>query len=81
MLALYIISVILLGMFAGYRYGQADRRTQDEIGPILLAGVIFWPAVLAFAIVVAPFGGAVWLGHREKEKRIEAEKQKEVKDA
>jgi len=80
MFTIYVVGVVLLGMFAAYRYGQADRRRQDEIGAILLAGVIFWPAVLALVIVVAPFGGAVWLGIRSKEKRIEAEKQKEVND-
>jgi len=80
MLTLYIIVTILLGMFAAYRYGQAPYSVQNEIGAILVFGVIFWPAVLALVIVVAPFGGAVWLGIRSKEKRIEAEKQKEVND-
>ena len=80
MFAIYIIGVVLLGMFAAYRYGQADSRTQDEIGTILFASVLFWPLALAIVIVFAPFGGAIWLGIRSKEKRIEAEKQKEVKE-
>lgn len=79
MFALYIIGVVLLGMFAGYRYGQSDSYTQTEIGPILFLIVIAWPFFLVAGIIAAPFAGSVWLGIRSKEKRIEAEKQKEVK--
>lgn len=79
MLALYIIGVVLLGMFAAYRYGQAPYSVQSEIGGILPFGVIFWPAVLILAIIIAPFAGMGYLGHRAKQKNIEAEKQKEVK--
>ena len=79
MLALYIIGVVMFGMFAAYRFGQAPSGVQDEIVFILIFGVLFWPAVLAFLIIIAPFAGMAYLGHRAKEKRIEAEKQKEVK--
>jgi ABC-type glycerol-3-phosphate transport system permease component len=79
MFTLYIIVTILLGMFAAYRFGQAPSSLQDEIVFILIFGVLFWPAVLAIAIVIAPFAGMGYLGHRAKMKRIEAEKQKEVK--
>jgi ABC-type dipeptide/oligopeptide/nickel transport system permease component len=79
MLILYIIVAILLGMFAAYRYGQAPHSVQNEIGAILVFGVIFWPAVLALAVVIAPFAGMGYLGHRAKQKAIEVEKQKEVK--
>ena len=79
MFAIYVIGVVLLGMFAAYRFGQAQSGVQDEILFVLIFGVLFWPAVLAFLIIIAPFAGMAYLGHRAKEKRIEAEKQKEVK--
>lgn len=80
MIAIYIIGAILLGMFAAYRYGQAPTSVQSEVGGLLVFGVLFWPAVLAFALVIAPFVGMVYLGHRAKQKQHEAEKQKEVKE-
>ena len=83
MIDIYIIGAILLGMFAAYRYGQAptsvQSSVQSEIGGLLVFGVLFWPAVLAFALVIAPFVGMAYLGHRAKQKQHEAEKQKEVK--
>ena len=79
MFAIYVIGVVLLGMFAAYRFGQAPSGVQDEILFVLIFGVLFWPAVLAFLIIIAPFAGMGYLGHRAKMKSIEAEKQKEVK--
>lgn len=63
---IWIIGVIIFGMWVGYRFGQADEYTQNEIGAILIAIVLFWPFVLALAIVLAPFAGMVYLGARSK---------------
>jgi hypothetical protein len=63
---LWLIGVVVFGMYAGYRYGKADAYTQNDIGAILIASVLFWPFVLALAIVLAPFVGMVYLGARSK---------------
>lgn len=65
---IWIIGVIVFGMYAGYRFGQAPDYTQHEIGAILIGSVIFWPFVLALAILIAPFVGMVYLGARSKNK-------------
>ena len=69
MFAIWIIGIVILGMYAGYRYGQATTYVQNEIGAILIAGVLFWPFTLALAILVAPFAGMVYLGDRAKKKK------------
>jgi hypothetical protein len=66
---LWLIGVVVLGMYAGYRYGQASSYVQNEIGAFLIAGVLFWPFVLALAILIAPFAGMVYLGARAKKKK------------
>jgi hypothetical protein len=66
---LWLIGVVVFGMYLGYRYGQADAYTQNDIGAILIAVVLFWPFVLALAIVLAPFAGMVYLGERSKKKK------------
>jgi hypothetical protein len=63
---LWLIGVVVFGMWAGYQYGKADAYTQNDIGAILIASVLFWPFVLALAIVLAPFVGMVYLGARSK---------------
>jgi hypothetical protein len=63
---IWIIGVIVFGMYAGYQYGKADVYTQREIGSVLIACVAFWPFVLALAILVSPFAGMVYLGKRSK---------------
>ena len=68
MFAIWIIGVIVFGMYAGYRFGQADEYTQREGGAVLIACVLFWPFVLGLAIVLAPFAGMVYLGARSKKK-------------
>lgn len=66
MFAIWIIGVIVFGMYAGYRYGRAAPYEQD--GAVLIAGVLFWPFALGLAIVLAPFAGMVYLGARSKKK-------------
>jgi hypothetical protein len=68
MFSIWIIGVIVFGMYLGYQYGKADAYTQNDIGAVLIAVVLFWPFVLALAIVLAPFAGMVYLGERSKKK-------------
>ena len=67
---IWIIGVIVFGMWAGYQYGKAPEYTQHEIGPVLIACVAFWPFVLALAILAAPVAGMVYLGKRSKKKEV-----------
>jgi hypothetical protein len=69
MFTIWLIGVVVFGMYAGYRFGQATAYTQNEIGAILVAGVLFWPFALALAILLAPFAGMVYLGARAKKKK------------
>ena len=75
MFTIWFIGVVVFGMYAGYRFGQAPDHVQDDIAFVLISGVLFWPFTLALAIVVAPFAGAVYLGDRAKRKK-EAENTK-----
>jgi hypothetical protein len=68
MFTIWLIGVVVFGMYAGYRFGQAPDHVQDDIAFLLIAGVLFWPFALAFAIIIAPFAGAVYLGDRAKRK-------------
>jgi Na+/proline symporter len=68
MFTIWIIGVVVIGMYLGYRYGQATTDVRDEIGTMLIVIVLFWPFVLALAIVLAPFAGMVYLGARSKKK-------------
>lgn len=65
---IWIIGVIVFGMYAGYQYGKADVYTQNDIGAVLIAVVLFWPFVLGLAIVLSPFFGMIYLGARSKKK-------------
>jgi len=69
MFAIWFIGVVVFGMWVGYRYGQTEPYVQNDIGAILIVIVLFWPFVLALAILVAPFAGMVYLGARSKEKK------------
>lgn len=75
MFTIWFIGVVVFGMYAGYRFGQAPDHVQDDIAFVLISGVLFWPFALAFAIIIAPFAGAVYLGDRAKRKK-EAENTK-----
>jgi hypothetical protein len=68
MFTIWIIGVIVFGMYAGYRFGQADDIHQNDIGAVLIVGVLFWPFALGLAIVLSPFVGMVYLGARSKKK-------------
>jgi hypothetical protein len=66
---LWLIGVVVFGMYAGYRFGLAEAYIQNDIGFILVCSVLFWPFVLGLAIVLSPFIGMVYLGARAKKKK------------
>ena len=73
MFGLYAIVAIVLGLFCAYRMGQVD----DEIGSLLIFGVLFWPAVLVLGIIAGPFVGIFYLGRRKREAARAAAKDKQ----
>jgi hypothetical protein len=76
MFGLYVIVAIVLGLYCAYRMGQVDDYTRREAGPLLLFGVLFWPAVLVIGIIAGPFVGVYYLGHRKREAARAAAKDK-----
>ena len=66
---IWLIGIIVLGLWCSYRYGQIrcsyDRR---EVVAPMIAGVILWPVVIAGLILIAPFYGMAKLGRRSLDK-------------
>lgn len=69
MFAIWIIGVVVFGMYCAYRFGQAPKHLQEDAWGAMIIGVIFWPGVLALAIIIAPFAGMAYLGKRAKLKK------------
>ena len=71
---IWLIGVVVIGAVAAYKMGMLDMYDLEEaFWPVVLLA-IFWPAILAIAIIAAPFGIPFYLGHRTKQKRLAAEK-------
>jgi hypothetical protein len=65
---IWLIGVVILGMLVAYQMGKLDPyQVEDIIWPVILV-VVFWPFVIATAIIVAPFGVPFYLGLKKKEK-------------
>lgn len=65
---IWLIGVVILGMIAAYQMGKLEPyQAEDVIWPVILV-VVFWPFVIATAIIVAPFGVPFYLGLKKKEK-------------
>lgn len=75
MFTIWLIGIVILGMYAAYQLGKVDGSTLDDILWITITGVLLWPLVLAVAIFIAPFVGMAVLGRRVNMKK------KEEKDA
>lgn len=76
---IWLIGVIIIGSLAAYQLGKLDDYTAEEaFWPVVIV-TIFWPIVMAIAIVIAPFLIPFILGRRAKNKRIEAEKAEKIK--
>lgn len=65
---IWLIGVITLGMIAAYQLGKLDPyQAEDVIWPVILV-VVFWPFVIAAAIIFTPFGLPFYLGVKKKVK-------------
>ena len=74
MFTIWAIGVVVFGMYCAYQFGRAPTHLQEDAGGAMIIGVIFWPGVLALAIVLAPFVGMAYLGKRAKLKKAEKSK-------
>jgi hypothetical protein len=70
MLAIWLIGIIVLGLWCSYRYGQIKSSYErSEVVAPMMAGVILWPMVIAGLILIAPFYGMAKLGQRSLDKK------------
>lgn len=69
MLITYIVGVIGLGLFASYRFGQANESLQHEVAGPFIAVVLGWPLFLAAFVVLLPFFVMYVIGVRNKKKK------------
>ena len=74
MFTIWVIGVVVFGMYCAYQFGRAPTHLQEDAWGPLVLGVVFWPGVLALAIVLSPFVGMVALGKRAKLKKAEKSK-------
>jgi hypothetical protein len=69
MFTIWLIGIVVFGMYCAYRFGQAPTHLQEDAWGPMIIGVLFWPFALALAILLAPFAGMVYLGARAKKKK------------
>ena len=65
---IWLIGSLILGMYSAYQLGKVEPNVLEDIFWVVILGVLFWPLVLALAIVIAPFGLPFYLGAKKKEK-------------
>jgi hypothetical protein len=70
MFTLWLIVAIIFFAVGTYCIGRFDIGNGDAAGPIwaCFLGSLFWPALLAAAMIAGPFYGFFWLGDRKREK-------------
>ena len=73
-----IVAVLLLGFYV-YKLGAANIDNDEKFGMfwILVFIAIGWPVVLVSALIVGPFVGVYYLGHRKREAASAAAKDKQ----
>lgn len=67
---LWLIVAIVLFAISTYCVGRFDLGDSDPSSLLwtCFLGCLFWPAVLAAAVLLGPFFGLFWLGDRRREK-------------
>jgi uncharacterized membrane protein YhaH (DUF805 family) len=68
MFLIWLIGFVILGMVAAYKLGKLEPNVLEDIFWVVIIGVVFWPVVLAVAIVISPFALPFYLGAKKKEK-------------
>ena len=71
---IWLIGVIVLGLWCSYRFGQIEyfNDRQDVAFPMIV-GVLLWPLVIVALIIFAPFYGMIMLGKRSLDKKEKKE--------
>jgi hypothetical protein len=68
MFLIWLIGVLIFGMYSAYQLGKLDPyQVEDIIWPVTL-GVLFWPVILTAAVIIVPFALPFYLGAKKKEK-------------
>jgi chromate transport protein ChrA len=72
---LWLIVAITIISVGVYVLGVLDWDEDQKVGLFwaIFIGALLWPLVLIAAVIVGPFVGLFWLGHRKREK-LEKEK-------
>jgi chromate transport protein ChrA len=73
----FIVAVLLLGFYV-YKLGLSNIDNDEKFSMflILVCIAIGWPVVLVSALIVGPFVGVYYLGHRKREAARAAAKDK-----
>jgi chromate transport protein ChrA len=68
---LWLIVAITIISVGVYVLGVLDWDEDQKVGLFwaIFIGALLWPLVLIAAVIVGPFVGLFWLGHRKREKR------------
>jgi chromate transport protein ChrA len=74
----FIVAVLLLGFYV-YKLGLSNIDNDEKFSMflILVCIAIGWPVVLVSALIVGPFVGVYYLGHRKREVARAAAKDKQ----
>lgn len=73
LLIVYLVGVVLSGLYSAYRFGTLTSHEQDVVFIVHIWAVFLWPLF----ILLLPFIGMYELGTKKKTRRLE----KEYKDA
>jgi hypothetical protein len=69
MLIIWILGILVIGSVGAYYLGQQDNRIDIvDLFWTLFMGAIFWPIILGFGLIVAPFAIPFILGQQKKNK-------------
>ena len=77
---IWLIVVIILGMIAAYKLAFLESYDVDEIVWTVILGVLFWPVVIAAAIIISPFALPFYLGAKKKAKLEKLEQEEKLKN-
>jgi hypothetical protein len=77
---IWLITVIILGMIAAYQLAFLEPYQVDDIVWVVIIGVLFWPVVIAAAIIISPFALPFYLGAKKKEKLEKLEEEEKLKN-
>jgi hypothetical protein len=67
---LWLIVAITIISVGVYVLGVLDWDEDQKVGLFwaIFIGALLWPLVLIAAVIVGPFVGLFWLGHRKRQK-------------